>query len=123
MDNLSPEQIKQMITMLQNMLPNNDEQSDPQQKSTTNDSIKTVDRRPKPSTINKFDEMMEAHLHKEDIEIDKKLAKYDPTPRIRRFKPLDVVCRVCGKKETVSPNLLSDSPDRYKCNNCSRGAG
>lgn len=122
MDNLSPEQIKEMISMLQNMLSNNDDQSDQQQKP-TNGSIKTVNRRPKPSTINKFDQMMEAHLHKEDIEIDKKLAKYDPTPRVRRFQPIDVVCRVCGKKETVSPNLLSDSPDRYKCNNCSRGAG
>ena len=122
MDNLSPEQIQQMIAMLQNMLPSNNEEPVEEEKSSSG-PIRTVDRKPKPSTVNKFDQMMEANLHKEDIEIDKKLAKYDPTPRVRRFKPLDVVCRVCGKRESVSPNLLSDSPDRYKCNNCSRGAG
>ena len=122
MDNLSPEQIQQMIAMLQNMLPTNNEEPVEEEKSSSS-PIRTVDRKPKPSTVNKFDQMMEANLHKEDIEIDKKLAKYDPTPRVRRFQPLDVVCRVCGKRESVSPNLLSDSPDRYKCNNCSRGAG
>jgi len=122
MDNLSPEQIQQMIAMLQNMLPSNNEEPTEEEKSSSS-PIRTVDRKPKPSTVNKFDQMMEANLHKEDIEIDKKLAKYDPTPRVRRFQPLDVVCRVCGKRESVSPNLLSDSPDRYKCNNCSRGAG
>ena len=122
MDNLSPEQIQQMIAMLQNMLPGNNEEPTEEEKPSSS-PIRTVDRKPKPSTVNKFDQMMEANLHKEDIEIDKKLAKYDPTPRVRRFKPLDVVCRVCGKRESVSPNLLSDSPDRYKCNNCSRGAG
>lgn len=122
MDNLSPEQIQQMIAMLQNMLPSNNEEPAEEEKSSSS-PIRTVDRKPKPSTVNKFDQMMEANLHKEDIEIDKKLAKYDPTPRVRRFQPLDVVCRVCGKRESVSPNLLSDSPDRYKCNNCSRGAG
>lgn len=122
MDNLSPEQIKQMIAMLQNMLPSDNEETVKEEKSPSS-PIRTVDRKPKPSTVNKFDQMMEAHLHKEDIEIDKKLAKYDPTPRVRRFQPLDVVCRVCGKRESISPNLISDSPDRYKCNNCSRGAG
>lgn len=123
MDNLSPEQIQQMIAMLQNMLPSDNEQPVEEEEKSSSSPIRTVDRKPKPSTINKFDQMMEANLHKEDIEIDKKLAKYDPTPRIRRFQPLDVVCRVCGKRESISPNLLPDSPDRYKCNNCSRGAG
>lgn len=122
MDNLSPEQIQQMIAMLQNMLPNNETEPESEQQASVN-PIKTVNRKPKQSTVNKFDQMMEASLHKEDIEIDKKLAKYDPTPRVRRFQPLDVVCRVCGKRESVSPNLLSDTPDRYKCNTCSRGAG
>jgi len=122
MDNLSPEQIQQMIAMLQNMLPDNETEPASEQQTSVN-PIKTVNRKPKQSTVNKFDQMMVASLHKEDIEIDKKLAKYDPTPRVRRFQPLDVVCRVCGKRESVSPNLLSDSPDRYKCNNCSRGAG
>ena len=79
-------------------------------------------RRPK-QTENKFDSMMEAHLHKEDIEIDKKLKKYDPTPRTRNFDPAKVVCRVCGKKEEINPALLSDTVDRYKCNNCARSAG
>lgn len=125
--NLDPNQIKQMISLLQKMLPqdNADEQKEEQDEnmSFSNSKIKTSNRRPKPSGINKFDTMMEAKMHKEDVEIDKKLNVYGPTPRTRKYTPISVRCRVCGKSEQVNPNLVQDSVDRYKCNACSRGAG
>jgi len=125
MDDMTPEQIKKMIAMLQSMLP--EDESEPEisknKENTPNNTIRTINRKPQPSTVNKFDQMMEASLHKSDIEIDKKLAKYDPTPRLRKFNFIKVTCRVCGKSEDISPSLLSDTPDRYKCNKCSRSAG
>jgi hypothetical protein len=118
-DSMSPNQIKQMIAMLKQMLP---EGSDEEPVKEQSKPIRTVDRKPR-QTENKFDQMMEAHLHKEDIAIDQKLKKFDPTPRIRSFDPLKVVCRVCGKKDEINPAVLTDSADRYKCNNCARSAG
>jgi hypothetical protein len=127
MHDLTPEQIKQMITMLQSMLP--------QEATTTNvdtvdnkdaphnNNIKTSKRRPQPSSVNKFDAMAEARMHKDDIAIDKKLNKYGPTPRTRKFEFINVKCRVCGKNETINPVLLYETPDRYKCNKCSGSAG
>lgn len=122
MDNLNPEQIKQMINMLKNMLPDADDA--PQDSSQPKPNpIKTADRRPRPSSVNKFEQMAERNMHREDVEIDKKLAKYDPTPRSRQFNMIEVTCRVCGKKESINPVLLADSPDRHKCNTCSGSAG
>ena len=122
-DELSPNQIKQMINMLKQMLPEETNDTAPEVEVNKDESpIRTVNKKPK-QTTNKFDEMMEAHLHKADTEIDKKLAKYGPTPRLRKFTPLKVSCRVCGKKEEVNPNVLTDTPERYKCNDCSRRAG
>jgi len=118
-DSMSPKQIKQMIAMLKQMLPEDNDEEPVKEKPKP---IRTVDRKPR-QTENKFDQMMEAHLHKEDIAIDQKLKKFDPTPRIRAFDPLKVTCRVCGKSDTINPALLQDSPERYKCNNCARSAG
>lgn len=73
---------------------------------------------------NKFDRMAEAKMHKEDSRIDKLLNKFEPVARMREATLLDVVCRKCGKKETVSTKLLdSTTPDRYKCNDCSTTEG
>jgi len=120
-DSMSPKQIKQMIAMLKQMLPeDNQETEEPAEKQSK--PIRTVNRKPR-QTENRFDQMIEAHLHKEDIAIDQKLKKFDPTPRIRAFDPLTVVCRVCGKKEEINPAVLTDSAERYKCNNCARSAG
>jgi len=127
MDNLSPDQIKAMITMLQGMLPSenpptvNTEESVQSQENT----IKTAPSRKinQGQFVNKFDAMMESKLHKDDCVIDQKLKQFDPTPRTRNFKPLTVKCRVCGKTESINPSLLVDTPDRYKCNSCSRSAG
>ena len=87
MHDLTPEQIQQMITMLQGMLPKEqaedhvDEVDNPP--APLNNNIKTSKRRPQPSSINKFDTMAESRMHKDDIAIDKKLNKYGPTPRTR----------------------------------------
>jgi hypothetical protein len=66
--------------------------------------------------------MPERNMHKSDTKIDKKLNKYPPTPRNRPFKAIDVVCRICGKKESVNPKIIPESADRYKCNKCSSSA-
>lgn len=71
---------------------------------------------------NKFLNMREAIMHKDDTEIDKKLNRIPPTQRSRRFQYVDVKCRVCGKTEKVTPGL-AESRDRYKCNRCSASPG
>jgi hypothetical protein len=122
MDNLTPEQIHQMISMLKNMLP--DQEGKNQENISTDTPIKNKPSKKISGTFsNKFDQMMEAKLHKEDTEIDKALAVYGPTPRQRKFEPVKVLCRLCGKSEMVNPAVLSESKDRYKCNACSRSPG
>jgi hypothetical protein len=131
MDNLSPEQIKSMISMLQLMLNaqsdevDTDQDSKIQQKQSfnQNNSIKTNSKKLTKMNKNKFLDMPERNMHKEDIEVDKKLCVQPPVPRARQFSMIKVVCRVCGKKEEVSPNLIVDSPSRYKCNKCSAASG
>jgi len=121
-ENLSENQIKQMISMLKGMLPE-DTNSEPKPEAEAESPIRTRGSR-KPQFIeNKFDSMAEKNLHKADIAIDKKLSKYGPTPRTRTFKTIKVTCRVCGKTEEVNPTLLTDTQQRYKCNDCSRSAG
>ena len=120
----NPEQIKNLIDMLQSLLPKEVES----QPASTSNNIKTKSRGRKRSadnevTINKFERMPEFRMHKEDIKIDKMLSQNPPTARVREFNLIDVVCRVCGKKESISPGLLFESPSRYKCNNCSTSAG
>lgn len=126
MDNLTPEQITQMISLLQSMLPKQNEETNeapPQESRSHISSIKTVNRKPVISGENKFDQMMESKMHKEDVEIDKKLSKYEPTPRVRKFQPVLAKCRVCGKTEEVSPSLLFEGAERYKCNKCAGSSG
>lgn len=129
----NPEQIKQLIQMLQQLLPqeNNITEAKPKKQKAKkrkvdefdNPNIKTKSPKRVHSNVNKFLEMPERNLHKEDSIIDKKLSKNPPTPRNRQFIPLDVVCRVCGKREQVNPAIIPESADRYKCNKCSSTAG
>ena len=129
MDNLTPDQIKAMIMMLQNMLPEQNTDSD----DTTDDNkIENTTRKKRDSkanketkqlATNKFNNMPEMHMHKDDIAIDKKLRIQPPVPRARPFKLIKVVCRVCGKREEVNPGLILESVDRYKCNKCSASSG
>jgi len=123
--NLDPQQIQQMILMLQSMLPKQDgsEQKNLKtKKKAPRTNNKSKESTSKPSN-NKFDSMMEKRMHMEDIEIDKKLIVQPPVPRARPFNLVTATCRVCGKKETVNPVLITDSIDRYKCNKCSGAAG
>lgn len=131
------EQIKILISLLQKMVDNTDnnktEKPDvvPKERTTT---IKTKNRKKindqskeakakNNRSINKFESMSEFRMHKDDSLIDKKLSKIEPVARMREFDFIDVVCRVCGKKENIAPALLFDIPSRYKCNNCSTNAG
>tara|TARA_A100001201_G_scaffold141676_1_gene137699 strand:- start:1586 stop:1963 length:378 start_codon:yes stop_codon:yes gene_type:complete len=123
-DNLSPKQIKQMIKMLSAMLPEDDEpaveqQSEPQ---FSNSAIKSKNIDRKSPRVNKFEQMAEFNMHKEDVEFDRKVSKLPPVPRTRKYNAINVKCRVCGKEESVSPTLI-ESVDRYKCNKCSSMAG
>lgn len=125
--NLDPQQIQQMILMLQSMLPRPEQiQQVTENKSTKRTKVKKnsqTQTKSKSIRENKFDSMMEARMHKEDIAIDKKLSVLPPVPRSRPFEWVQAICRVCGKKEKVNPVLITEGVDRYKCNKCSSGAG
>lgn len=112
----NPESIKQLIELLQDMLPEKEDQKIFEPKK---NNLKSK-RRDTKATIseNKFLAMAEKNMHKEDAEIDKLLNKNPPTPRTRKFQYLDVQCRSCGKKEKANPSLVHDI-SRYKCNSCS----
>lgn len=119
---LSNEDIQQLISILQRGLTQgqpNDIVDEPR-KTTTKRTKKTNQQKPLKSN-NKFDSMMEKGMHKEDIEIDKKLAQHAPSARSREFSKTRVSCRVCGKTEEVNPSLVYEG--RYKCNKCSREPG
>lgn len=131
----NPEDIKQLISLLQKLLPNEEETEKNKAKKNkprktkrkvdefNNPHIKTKSPKRVVDFENKFLDMPERNLHKEDIEVDKKLAKHPPTPRNRNFVPVQVFCRVCGKQEKVNPAIIPESKDRYKCNKCSSSAG
>ena len=133
--NLDPQQIQQMILLLQAMLPKQDpEQTNANSQETSFEVVKSPkvskSRKSSESTSsskfvrpNKFEDMPEIKMHKEDIALDKKLSVLPPVPRARKFSKISAICRVCGKKEEVNPALITDSIDRYKCNKCSAGAG
>lgn len=52
---------------------------------------------------------------------DQKNKKTFKQPPKRPSALADVCCRVCGKREKVSPVLFT-KPDRYKCNGCCMAA-
>ncbi len=123
---LTPEQITTMINMLRAMLPAEDaKEVNVDAAPTKKYSIRneTKNQKEKVSTKNKFVDMIEMNMHKEDVIIDQKLAKHPPTLRSRAFRLISVICRICGKKEEINPALLHDSIDRYKCNKCCSSAG
>ena len=129
---LDPQQIQQMIQLLQAMLPKEDNTHQENEKSVPQPPVSPKPSRPPSRSFrdktptehhNLFDSMMESRLHKDDCKIDKLLSVVEPTPRLRSFEPIDVRCRVCGKKDSINPVLLTDAPDRYKCNKCARTPG
>lgn len=122
MDLNNPKELKKLISVLQDLLnQSSDESSDDEPVS----KIKTKTARSgnKKKNKNKFLDMPEKDMYKNDSEIDKKLCKNPPTPRTRKFKPVKVNCRVCGKTESVSPDVIPESTERYKCNKCAATAG
>jgi lysyl-tRNA synthetase class I len=123
---LDNDDIKQLIAILQKGLSTNTdpvEDDIPEQTPMKTKSKTGVASSPNQNKANKFDDMREKHLHKEDVEIDKVLSRYPPTNRSREFSMIDVTCRVCGRKEEINPALLYDAPNRYKCNRCSKEPG
>jgi len=125
----NPEQIKSLIQVLQTLLPEstgyrNSEEETEGSEEEFSAPIKTRGSKTRPKQAkNKFTDMPEHNMHKEDVAIDKKLAKFPPVSRARQFEMVEVKCRVCGRTETVSPSLVFEGLDRYKCNNCSTSAG
>jgi hypothetical protein len=124
----NPEQVKLLISMLQSLLPPQAEQNDTNKnvtKSTIGQSKikKSKKNKSATATTNKFESMAEFRMHKEDTVIDKQLAKHAPVERTREFEFVDVVCRICGRKESVPPHLVFEGPTRYKCNRCSATSG
>ena len=67
---------------------------------------------------NLFDKMPEKNHHKEDVEIDKKLAIHPPSDRSRKSNLIDVRCRACNKSEAISASLVPQEIERYICNRC-----
>ena len=131
LQNLDPEQIKQLIGLLQTMLPSSKEaetkqpkkKSSSKKKSSFNKSVTRSKRIIDEERENKFLDMPESGMHKSDSLIDKKLNRFPPTPRSRSFDFVKVTCRICGRTEEISPKLVPESSDRYKCNQCSSSQG
>lgn len=122
---LKNEDIMAIISILQKGLENSEqnETEDVESNNTKIVDVGPIKKRTKKS-VNRFDKMSEKNMHKIDTEIDKKLwGENKPTDRSsRKYQPVSVKCRVCGKEEKVNPCLI-DSVDRYKCNKCSGASG
>jgi hypothetical protein len=123
---LDNDDIQQLITLLQKLVVNSSDNStdEPVVKKTRKPKTKNknTSQPTKKKFINKFNDMPEMNMFKEDVAIDKKLQKGPPTPRNRPFSFVKVQCRVCGKSDEV-PETLVETIDRYKCNKCATGAG
>lgn len=123
---LDNDDIKQLIAILQKGLTDNNSIDDNEEgiQDPVEQKIKSKSRKTKTKRVSKnlFDNMGEASMHKDDVEIDRKLRKYPPTQRSRSYEAVKVRCRLCGKEDSVNP-VLVESGDRYKCNKCSRFAG
>ena len=125
LDNLknNPELIKTLIETLSALLPQEEDSSfEVKQTNKRKTRSKSLKKKTGEESVNLFDKMPERKLHKEDTAIDKKLITQPPTERARQFFTVDVICRICGKKETVNPSLVFDK-SRYKCNVCSSSGG
>lgn len=122
---LEKEDIMALIAILKKGLDEEapEVQAKPTKKKKTEPTKKKRGRVSAENSDNKFLSMGFDKLHKEDTAIDKILAKSPRAPRRKKFTYLNVTCRSCGKKEQISPSLLYETPDRYKCNTCSTSAG
>ena len=119
---LDKDDIKQLIAILQKGLSENSDDETDVEQIVENKSPKRKTKTKKKKALNKFDSMPEFRMHKDDVEIDKKLKVQPTTKRIRTYQPLKVRCRICGKEESVNPALV-ESRERYKCNKCCSSPG
>lgn len=138
----NPEQIQQMINLLQNMLEQQEDEEEVKpaakkraKRTTTKKKVskKTTTKKNTNTTrkkqvsddqpVNKFLSMPEASMYKEDKELAKKLYKHPPTPRRRSTQMIQAKCRICGKEERANPDLIWGGIERFKCNKCSSSAG
>lgn len=117
---LDKDDIKQLIAILQKGL--SEEEPEPKVSSKKNKKSSSTKKTNDKNKTNLFEKMSEFRMHKDDIEIDKKLNRLPPTERSRQYEPTTVRCRVCGRDELINPSLV-ESTDRYKCNKCSTSAG
>ena len=134
---LEKEDIMALIAILQKGLQDEPDSSttkavqedreEPEEETQFNTKIRTKGgsrKRPKNKYVNKFEKMSEFALHKEDNKLQEKLSTLPPVARQREEKAqIEVTCRVCGKREKISPSLIFDHVSRYKCNNCCTQAG
>ena len=122
----NPEQIKTLIGLLQSLLPANDIENK-ESVDKPNEELSPIKTRRKHNFTehkNRFLDMPEKEMHKEDSYVDKKLSIAAPVARGRPFNPVKVTCRVCGKTEMVNPAIVYDMREnRYKCNTCSTSSG
>ena len=121
----NPDQIKSLISILQELLPKeNDSNTDIDNKFVSPIKTKISKKLSSDTRPNKFTDMPEMNMHKDDSRIDRLLNKNDPVARSRQFTTVNVTCRVCGKQEEIPASLATaDSKTRYKCNTCSTSAG
>lgn len=137
---LNNDDIKQLINILQKGLVEDNNSETRDTPSPTSNSVEKTKKSNKgiksktsnvkkkmadsaDSSYNRFDTMPEKNMHKDDTRIDKILNQYSPTQRTREFHTIDVICRICGKKESINAALSHDSGSRYKCNRCARTPG
>ena len=125
---LNNDDIKQLIAILQRGLQDSVDEPTEETKPNTktkrrNNKHKISKDDKKTKSINKFLDMPEANMHKEDSKIDRLLSKQPPVARSREFRSVVVTCRVCGKTEEVHPGLVTEGASRYKCNKCSTSEG
>lgn len=128
LNNSSQDDIKKLIGLLQAMVDtekstenednedNEDDESTPIRTKSRNASSKKQNQK------NKFLEMQERHMHKDDTAFQQKVSVHPPVPRDRQFEPIKAKCRVCNKVEQINPALI-DSVERYKCNTCASSSG
>ena len=124
-----PEKIQQLIDLLGSLLSDTEQEPETTQKKRTKKKVTKKPRatRKKPDkqeSTNKFLDMPEMNMHKEDGKIDEKLQQFPPTPRSRpSVESISVRCRICGREENISQGLLFEGANRYKCNKCSTQSG
>lgn len=119
--------IKKLIAILQILADEDDanevvDSEDMVEQKTVKKAISSNKKTKTSKQNNKFLDMPERNMYKEDAVLDKKLNIHPPVARSREFEPISVLCRVCGKTETVAPTLV-ESVSRYKCNSCAKNPG